>query len=383
MHKSDFKQPITKQDVINLLNSMINEKNINSIDQYINKISTLDDNSFQQELYGNNILTMEDVRKFFIRRFSELKRIENDKNEQSKEFQKCSLSDLDVENTYFHFTDSAYLKSIRDKGLISNIGKHSEGIDEKESIFFSHGIVATIQGADVWIKWIMNRMYGEKNQFHIYDGLNNSEIKAKQYEWATEFLNDEYLNDKERKEKAFKLIFDALKGKAFLALDLKPEIDFSIDDTDYNKKRALNSKENGNMTPYLYMKKMYGNYSEVDRTVMDKWNMHTHFGAKIEPERIIQVTDSNGRIDMLHILIEMYDRCKSYEDFQVDILGDFISYAKQKEISAEKISTQRLGQETLEEQKDTALLNEIESVQAKQQRAIIEQRDTQENGQNR
>lgn len=47
------------------------------------------------------------------------------------------------------------------------------------------------------------------------------------------------------------------------------------------------------------------------------------------------------------------------------------------------ISTQRLGQETLEEQKDTAFLDEIENVQAKQQRDIPKQLDTQENEQNR
>jgi len=47
------------------------------------------------------------------------------------------------------------------------------------------------------------------------------------------------------------------------------------------------------------------------------------------------------------------------------------------------ISTQRLGQETIEEQKDTAFLDKIENVQAKQQRDIIEQRDSKENGHNR
>lgn len=42
------------------------------------------------------------------------------------------------------------------------------------------------------------------------------------------------------------------------------------------------------------------------------------------------------------------------------------------------ISTQRLGQETLEEQKDIALLDEIENAQAKQQRDIEKERETQE-----
>lgn len=184
-------------------------------------------------------------------------------------------------------------------------------------------------------------------------------------------------------EKTFELLYDSLKEKVFLTVDLKPETDFSFDDIDYNKKKSLDKKENGNIIDYLYTRELYGNYSEVDSTIMDKWNMHTYFYAKIEPERIMQVTDSKGRTDMLHILIEMYDRCKSYEDCQVDILGDFISYAKQKEISEGKLSTQRLGQETLEEQKDTILLDEIERVQAKQERVIIKQRETQENGQNR
>lgn len=368
MNKNDFKQLITKQDVISLLNSMKNRINEDSINQYINKILTLDDEGFKQELDSNNISTIEDVEALFKDRFSKAK---------------CKLSDLDFENSYFHFTDEANLKSIKENGLISAIGKHSEGIDKRASIFFTSGMIPTLQGADTWIKFIMHRMYGEKNQFGIYNGLDENEIKSKQHEWGEKFLNREYLQDNYRKEKAFELLYSALKEKIFLTLDLRPEIDFSFDDVDYNKKEALDKKENGDNIPYLYMKEMYGEYSDADTTVMDKWNMHTYFGTEIEPERIMQVTDSHGRTDMLHILIEMYDKCKSYVDFQVDILEDFISYARQKEISAEKVSTQRLGQEALEEINDTVFLDEIESVQAKQQRDITKQPDTQENGQNR
>lgn len=266
------------------------------------------------------------------------------KSKDYQEFKKCTLNELDMDTTCFHFTDDVYLESIRGKGLGSTIGKHSEGIDENPSIFFSSGMVATLQGADVWIKWVMHRMYGEKNQFHIYDGLDESLIKLKQSEWTSEFLNKEYLNDDERKEKAFELIFNSLKEKTFLALDLKPKIDFSFDDIDYTKQRALIAKENGNMIPYVYMKEMYGAYSDLDSITMDKWNMHTFFGTQVEPERIMQITDSKGRTDMLHILIEMYDKCKS-KDCQFDILDDFISYAKQKEFDKVPISTQTLGKQ--------------------------------------
>ncbi len=362
------KQYITKQDVIRLLNSMKNKINENSINQYINKILDLDDARFKQELDNNNISTMEDVDVLFKDRLSKTK---------------CKLSDLDFEDSYFHFTDETNLSSIKENGLISDIGKHSEGIDKKASIFFSYGMIPTLQGADTWIKFIMHRMYGEKNQFGIYNGLDENEIKLKQHEWGKLFLNREYLTDTNRKEKTFELLYGALKEKIFLTLDLRPDIDFSSDDVDYTKKEAHDKKEKGYSIPYLYMKEMYGKYSDADSIVMDKWNMHTYFGAKVEPERIMQVTDSYGRTDMLHILMEMYDKSKSYKDFQVDILKDFISYARQKEISTEKVSTQRLGQETLEEQKDTAFLDEIESVQAKQQRDITMQQDSQENGQNR
>ena len=204
MDNFELKQHITKEDVINVLNSIINEKNRNSVNQYIDKISNISDFAFKQELDNNNISTIEDVRDFFIKNILRLEKSESDKTKhQSQEFKKCTLNDLDIENAYFHFTDKESLKSIRSKGLVSDIGKHSEGIDEKPSIFFSYGMIPTIQGADVWIKWIMHRMYGEKNQFHIYDGLDEDKIKLKQSEWATEFLNKEYLKNDERKEEVF------------------------------------------------------------------------------------------------------------------------------------------------------------------------------------
>ena len=124
---------------------------------------------------------------------------------------------------------------------------------------------------------------------------------------------------------------------------------------------------------------MYGDYSDFNSAIMDKWNMHTFFGTQIEPERIMQVVDSKGRTDMLHILIKMYEKCKFHKDCKLDILDDFISFAKQKKLNEKQVSTQRLGQETLEEQKDIELLDEIEHVQARQEKLIIEQ----QNGQNR
>ena len=358
------KQFITKQNIINLLNDMKNKINENTINQYINRLLTLDDETFEEELDSNNISTMEDVELLFKDRLSKAT---------------CTLSDLDFEESYFHFTDKHRLASIIETGLKSNIGEHSIGIDEEPSIFFTYGMIPTLQGADVWIKWVMHKMYGEANKFGFYNGMDESEIKLKQHEWYKEFLNGEYLTDSVKKEKTFDLLYNSLKEKILFTINLKSEMDFSFDDIDYTKKRALDAKANGDNTKYLYMKAQYGEYSNTESTVMDKWNMHTFFGTNIEYERLMQVTDSKGRTDFLHILIEMYDKCKSYNDFTVDILEDFISYAKQKEISTEKVFTKKLVQESLKNIPDLTLLDEIEHVKARKQRELQEQREEQDN----
>ena len=48
-------QLIKRKDIITLLNGMKNKTNENSINQYINRIVSLDDKAFQRELNGNNI----------------------------------------------------------------------------------------------------------------------------------------------------------------------------------------------------------------------------------------------------------------------------------------------------------------------------------------
>lgn len=150
-----------------------------------------------------------------------------------------------------------------------------------------------------------------------------------------------------------------------MTIDLKPKIDFSFDDIDYTKQRALNLRENGDIKPYLFMKELYGDYSDLDSTNMEKWNMHTFFGAQIEPERIMQIIDAKGRTDMIHILIEMYEKCKS-KDCQFDILDDFILYANQREFGRKWISTKALNDQAIIE--NIALEDEYEQAIENHQR---------------
>lgn len=73
---------------------------------------------------------------------------------------------------------------------------------------------------------------------------------------------------------------------------------------------------------------------------------------------------------------------KTYEqDLQRDIAQTRYAGLYSGLERSKTISTQRLGQETLEEQKETILLDEIEQAQVKQERIITSQRENQENEQ--
>ena len=56
---------ITKEDAIRVLNSLRNEKNQKSVNEYVNKVLNIDDIIFKQAIEKNNIRTIDDIRKFF------------------------------------------------------------------------------------------------------------------------------------------------------------------------------------------------------------------------------------------------------------------------------------------------------------------------------
>lgn len=75
--------------------------------------------------------------------------------------------------------------------------------------FFTEGYENELSLCDVWAKWIMNRTYGEKNQFGYY--ASEDECLSSQSSWYKEFLNKEYLNDEEKKKYVFELVMSGMK----------------------------------------------------------------------------------------------------------------------------------------------------------------------------
>lgn len=244
---------------------------------------------------------------------------------------KVKLSDIDFEDSFFHFTHVDSLDTIEQVGLGPRIGKNSDGVEDTEKVFFSKGYEGVVELFDVWIKWLMNKSYSDINLYNFYEDMDIEERKRLQSIWAEEFLSRDYLQDEEKKRWIYDIIYKGMHRHRYLTLDLCEGLDYSVNDIDENKRRNLKKKELGNISPYLFEKEMYGSFSNPDSEVMDKWNMHTFVGQGVSKEKIKQIIATNGDEDILSILLEVYNKYKrAFPNRQFDILDNFIHYAKER-----------------------------------------------------
>lgn len=246
---------------------------------------------------------------------------------------KIKLSDVDKENTFYHFTKQIGLQNIFVNGLEATIGENSVGVEESPKVFFAQGDEGELKICDVWIKWLMNKEFGFNGLRRQYEG---EELYSKANLWNKEFTERTYLKDTEKKSKIFEEMFEYMRQRAYLMLDLKEKIDFSFDDVDDAKQFALTEKIQGRDSKYKYMKEFYGNYGNADIDRVEKFNLHTFPYKSVEPEKITQIISSNGNEDALSILLEIYERCPK-KDIHFDLLDEFIEFSKDKLKTANKI----------------------------------------------
>lgn len=220
---------------------------------------------------------------------------------------KVRLTDLDDQESFFHFSPAAAISSVEEKGLEARIGNHSKAGEKTEKIFFSKGIIGALEACDVWIKWMMNNGYSEKDSYGLYHGKTLEERKNSIETWNKEFLSREYLKDSAKQRIIFNLVYESLKKQVYYKLDLIEGVDFNYNDIDEIKERTALKKDQGDFSHYIYQKEMYGYFSDVDSLVMDQWNIHTKANKGVEKEKISQVVSSTGAEDGLSIVQEMYE----------------------------------------------------------------------------
>lgn len=235
---------------------------------------------------------------------------------------RVNLCDLDLDRAYFHFTKTIDLARIEKNNLTPEISASLAMVDSSRRLYFSTGVNGMLKYHDVYLKWMMNNTYGEKNLRKKYD---DDVFKTKMYEWTKEFLSNEYKNDEYKKNTVFTKYYHDMLECTYLVINVSNACDYNKDEYDEVKVKYNLDKDS---TDYLIMKKIYGDYSDFDSKVMESWNMITFRRRYVMTKDIrvvkLDVLDAN----VVDILKYVYD---NYKDTKYDLLDDFMLWLKTNE----------------------------------------------------
>lgn len=235
---------------------------------------------------------------------------------------RVDISKINLGKAYFHFTNKNNIDRIALNNLLPKIGESSSMIEETEKVFFSIGASGILKVQDVWLKWMMNRMYGECNLRKKYD---SDDYSGKLHAWIQEFLSKEYKNDETKKNALFTKYYHDMLENVYLDLNLTNGYDYDKNDYDEVKMRL---NKDTNSIEYLLMKEMYGSYSDTTNNNMESWNMHTIRNRYVKSRLIRVVTYKDKDLTVIEMLKLIYEK---YKDTDYDLLDDFMLWLKENE----------------------------------------------------
>lgn len=243
------------------------------------------------------------------------------------------LSYRELERLHLHYTLKNNSASIARNGLCSRIGANSNGLDDQEAIYFSYGLEAALHCFDVWLKWRLNRMYnpgavGASNRFKLSQD-ERRQVARYAINWMVHMASRAYLADEHKIQRLFEWMFAELSNADYLALDLRPYIDYDPQQEDPKKECAGLAN---------YAREIYGAgiSTNFDSPRADKWNLSTPLGksVRIPREKIRQICLHDGRNDAYSVLQFFYDRYLT--ECELDgrrpaafaLLGRFLDYRR-------------------------------------------------------
>lgn len=203
------------------------------------------------------------------------------------------ITDIDLNNAFFHYTNINNLDGISKYGLEARVGKNSEGIEINKKIFFAIGEVGVLIIMDAWIKWLVLR---PKSMFIYKCG---SYFMKKTYfpKIIVDTIFHNWFKSQRRIKRSNKKLKEILSDSVFLILDLEEGIDFSYDDIDEVKNQDYSRRQ----LEYIYS---YGN--DVNDARMENWNMHTFPNKDIQIDKIslLKMHNNLRADDILKYFIE-------------------------------------------------------------------------------
>ncbi len=233
------------------------------------------------------------------------------------------IQNIDIQFSFFHYTNIKNIESISKNGLISKIGDSATGIELTEKIFFAIGPKGVFSIFDSWIRWLIAKrltdLPGEKADLPFYRFCTFVMRLPLIHHLVAIIVNIVvWFEFKFRpfKIKAFKIMKDILDNSCFLLLDLEEEIDFSYRDIDEVKSQRFNRK---------LLKTLYAKQSKMNSKKMDYWNMHTFSNVNIPPNKITLVKLNNS-YDCLSILLWMIEHTQLDLKVLAPFLYEFLNY---------------------------------------------------------
>lgn len=185
--------------------------------------------------FEKEYLKSEETKKEILKKQKETYQFGQEEEEQvDDEIEAVNIEDIsfeDLDKMCFHYSLKKDRSSIAENGLESRVGRNSENIDKKESIYFSYGIEGVLETWDMWLKWRLNRLNNPewndeyKDIRALIDSGQASDEQKKEYYykielWDGEFLSQGYKDDRAKLDLLYNFQLDEMETSNYYLLDL-------------------------------------------------------------------------------------------------------------------------------------------------------------------
>jgi len=212
----------------------------------------------------------------------------------TKKIEMKDIAEIDLEHSFFHYTNKKNLTDIIKNGLEPRIGENSIYVEKTPKVFFVEGQRGILTIIDVWLKWLTAK---GNNKKYIY-GIETLYLRMPFCIKAIpNYVVKMNLENKKKRNKAYKKMRDILENSIFLVLELEENIDFSYDDIDEVKSTYYES----------FLKLLYPKESDLKDKKMEYWNMHTYSSKTIKANKTTVLKDGN-KYKANQILIEIIEQ---------------------------------------------------------------------------
>ncbi len=227
-------------------------------------------------------------------------------------YNSIDIKNVDLEHSFFHYTNINNLESIFKNGLEPRIGANSLYLEKSSKIFFVKGEMGIIDIMDVWLKWLTAK--SNVNKFIYWIGTTYMRfplcIKS-----LPNLIVKKNLNNVKKRHKIYNNMKNILDDSVFLKLDLEENVDFDYNDIDEVKERYYDS----------FLKMLYTKNSNLQDKRMEYWNMHTKSNRWIEKEKIqILCYDSDYKASIL--LKYLIEKNMEYAKKNCPFLNEYYNY---------------------------------------------------------